>query len=66
MKTNGGGGVTELDTLSVNLQSRVLVREICRELSLNFPQDTENYDGYFVCTVTTEIVFLTISGQRPR
>ena len=35
VKGYGGGGVIELSALCVNIQSCVLVREICRELGLH-------------------------------
>ena len=39
MKGYGGGGIAELNTVCVNLESHVFIREVCRELSLNVSQD---------------------------
>ena len=39
MKGYGGGGIAELSTVCVNLESYVFIREVCRELSPNVSQD---------------------------
>ena len=39
VESDGGGGVAQLSTLGVNLQSLILIREVMRQLSLNISQD---------------------------